>query len=110
MWKNENDLEKSKYVTVENKKNKFNKCIKYISALKSCKLSLKFKYYFIQVAFKKPNIVWHLTKLGRCQHFHELHFSFLLSMLLSVKFNDDHKGRFLVWHINYSAKNLSLSV
>ena len=41
--KNENDPEKSKYVTVENKKNiKQNNCIKYISTLNSCKLNLKF--------------------------------------------------------------------
>ena len=69
------------------------------------------KYYVIQVlAFKKPDIFWHLTKVGRCLHVYEIHVYFFLSMLLSVKFNYDRKGRFLVWHINYQGKNLSLSV
>ena len=53
------------------------------------------KYYVKQVfAFKKPDILWHLTKVGRCLHVHEVHVSFFLSMLLSVKFNYDHKDRF----------------
>ena len=104
MWKNENDPEKSKYVTVENKKNT-NNCMKYIQAFKSCKLSLKryglFQKYAIQViAFKKPAIFCHLPKVGRCLHVHEIHVSFVRSMLLSVKFNYGHKGRFLVWHIH----------
>ena len=67
------------------------------------------KCYVIQVlAFKKPDIIWHLTKLGRCLNVHEIHVSFFLSMLLSVKFNYDHKDRFLVWHINYQGKTLSV--
>ena len=69
------------------------------------------KYYVIQVlAFKKSDIFWLLTKVEHCLHAHEIHVSFFLSMLPSVKFNYDHKGRFLVWHINYQGKNLSLSV
>ena len=36
------NLNMIKYVSVENKKNKKNNCIKYILAFKSCKLSLKF--------------------------------------------------------------------
>ena len=60
----------------------------------------------IQVlAFKKPDIIWYLTKLGRCLNAHEIHVSFFLSMLLSVKFNYDHKDRFLVWHKNYQGKS-----
>ena len=71
--------------------------------------------WFIQIviqvlALKKRDIFWHLTKVGRCLHVHEVHVSFFLSMPLSVKFNNDHIGRFLVWHINYKGKNLSLSV
>ena len=53
------------------------------------------KYYVIQVlTFKKPDIFRHLAKVGRCLHVHEVHVSFFLSMLLSVKFNYDHKDRF----------------
>ena len=43
------------------------------------------------LAFKKSDILWHLTKVGRCLHVHEIHVSFFLSILLSVKFKYDHK-------------------
>ena len=46
------------------------------------------KHYVIQ------DIFWHLAKVGRCLHVHEVHVSFFLCMLLSVKFNDDYKDRF----------------
>ena len=69
------------------------------------------KCYVIQVlAFKKPDIIWHLTKLGRCLNVHEIHVSFFLSMLLSVKFNYDHKDRFLVWHIKIIRGKSYLSI
>ena len=64
------------------------------------------KYYVIQVlAFKKPDIIWHLTKLGRCLNVHEIHVSFFLSMLLSVKFNYDHRQVSGMAH-KLSGKNL----
>ena len=67
------------------------------------------KYYVIQVfAFKRPDIILQLTKLGRCLNVHEIHVSIFLSMLLSVKINYDHKDRFLVRHINYQGKILSV--
>ena len=66
------------------------------------------KYYVIQIlAFKKPDIFWHLIKVRRYLHVHEIHVFFFLSMLLSVKFKYDHKGRYLVWHINNQGKILA---
>ena len=60
------------------------------------------KYCVMHVlTFKKSDIIWQLTKVSRCLHLHEIHVSFFLSILLSVKLNYDHKGRFLVWNINY---------